>query len=89
MEWKNLESICFIDTNKTKVNSETYMKLLKEGLLSDCVALYSNRDYIFQQHGASSHTSKATQSYLDEATPGLIKKKIGHLNHQTTIQWIT
>jgi len=65
------------------------MKLLKEKLLPDCITLYPNRHCIFQQDGAPSHSSKATQSYLDEATLRFIKKKIGHLNHQTAIQWIT
>jgi len=54
------------------------MKLLKEGLLPDCVTLhyiYPNRDCIFQQDVALSCTSKATQSYLDEATSRVTKKE--------------
>jgi len=46
------------------------MKLLKEGLLSDYETLYPNRDCIFEQDGAPSHTSKATQSYRQ-----FVKKK--------------
>jgi len=40
------------------------MKQLKEGLLPDRVTLNPNRDYIFQQDGAPSHTSKATSRFI-------------------------
>jgi len=51
------------------------MKLLKEELHPDCVILYPSRNCSFQQNGVPSHTSKAIQSDLDEATPGFIKKE--------------
>ena len=52
--------IHFIDTSKTKVNSECYIKLLDDNLLSDCRTLYPDNDFIFQQDGAPSHTSRIT-----------------------------
>ncbi len=63
-----------IDTSKTKVNSISYMNLLDEGLLPDCRRLYPNTINIFQQDGAPSHTSNATQIHLEEVVPEFIKK---------------
>lgn len=57
-----------------KVNSQTYMELLEDGLLPDCRQLYPNDTYIFQQDGATSHTSRVTQEYLEQNTPKFIKK---------------
>ena len=61
--------IHFIDTSKTKVNSECYIKLLDDNLLPECRTLYPDNDFIFQQDGAPSHTSKITQEHLDANTP--------------------
>lgn len=72
--WNGKTDIYFLDTRTTKVNSVTYMKLLEEGLLPDCRRLYPNEGFIFQQDGATSHTSRVTQSYLEENTPNFIKK---------------
>ena len=66
--------IHFIDTSKTKVNSECYNKLLDDNLLPDCCTLYSDDDFIFQQDGAPSHTSRITQEHLDANTPEFIGK---------------
>lgn len=74
VSWSGKTDIYFIDTKTTKVDSERYIKLLDEGLLPDCRKLYPNDDFIFQQDGATSHTSRATQSYLEHSTPTFIKK---------------
>jgi len=74
VSWNGKTNIHFIDTNKVKVNSESYMQLLGDGLLPDCRRLYPNNDYIFQQDGATSHTSRVTQEYLEANTPEFIKK---------------
>ena len=50
------------------------MKLLREGLLPDCRKLYPQGDYVFQQDGAPSHTSHMSQAFLEENTPGFIRK---------------
>ena len=71
--WKGKTRIHFIDTEGTKVNSESYKNLLEIGLLPDCRRLYPNGDWVFQQDGAPSHTSKTTQEYLDGATPDFIR----------------
>ena len=66
--------IHFIDTSKTKVNSEYYIKLLDDNLLQDCHTLYPDNDFIFQQDGAPSHTSRITQEHLDANTPEFVGK---------------
>ena len=47
VSWNGKTAIHFIDTNKTKVNSESYIGLLNDGLLPDCRRLYPENDYIF------------------------------------------
>ena len=63
-----------IYTRDIRVNSECYMNLLSEGLLPHCLRLYPNKDYIFQQDGATSHTKWATKSYLEGNTNKFNKK---------------
>ena len=74
VSWKGKTRIHFIDTECTKVNSESYKNLLEIGLLQVSRRLYPNEDWVFQQDGAPAHTSKTTQEYLDGATPDLIRK---------------
>ena len=74
VSWKGKTRIHFIDTERTKVNSESYKNLLEIGLLPDCRRLYPNGDWVFQQDGAPAHTSKTTQEYLDGAMPDFIRK---------------
>ena len=74
VSWCGKTDIYFMDTKTAKVNSECYMKLLDEGLLPDCRRMYPNGDYVFQQDGATSHTSCATHSYLEGSTPCSIRK---------------
>jgi hypothetical protein len=68
ISWNGKTDIHFIDTNKVKVNSESYMQLLDDGLQPDCRRLYPGNDYILQQDGATSHTSRVTQEHLREET---------------------
>ena len=64
VSWNGKTRIHFIDTTKTKVNSANYIKLLDKKLLPDCRKLYPNGNFILQQDGATSHSSKLTQDYL-------------------------
>ena len=73
VSWKGKTTIHFIDTERTKVNSESYKNLLEIGLLPDSRRLYPNGDWVFQQDGAPAHMSKTTQVYLG-ATPDFIRK---------------
>ena len=43
-------------------------------LLPDCRTLYPDNDFIFQQDGAPSYTSRITQEHLDANTPEFIGK---------------
>ena len=74
VSWEGKTSLIFIDTTKAKVNSESYINLLHDHLLPDCIGLYQGEKFIFQQDGAASHTSKITQEYLARNTPEFIKK---------------
>jgi len=74
ISWEGKTQIHFINTKTAKVNSESYINLLNNGLLPDCRRLYPDEDYIFQQDGAPSHTSRLTQNHLEQNTPNFIKK---------------
>ena len=71
---KGKRFIYFIDATTTKVNSECYLNPLENGLWPDWRKLYPYDDYVFQQGGATSHTSRLTQNYLEEFTPPFLKK---------------
>ena len=43
--------IHLIETSKTKVNSECYIKLLDDNLFPDCRTLYPDNDFIFNKMG--------------------------------------
>ena len=47
VSWKGKTRIHFIDTERTKVNSESYKNVLEIGLLPDCRWLYLNGDWVF------------------------------------------
>ena len=66
--------IHFIDTSKTKVNYECYIKLMDDNLLPDRCTLYPDNDFMVQEDGVPSHTSKITQEHLDANTPEFIWK---------------
>ena len=72
--WNGKTKLHFIDTKKVKVNSESYQQLLEKGLLHDCRRLYPDGNFVFQQDGATSHTSRTTQAYLDQSVEEFIKK---------------
>ena len=74
----------FIDTSKTKVNSECYIKVLDDNLLPDCRTLYPDNDFIFQQDGAPSHTSRITQEHLGANIHwDSLGRMTGHPSHPT------
>ena len=74
VSWAGKTNIQFIDTNKAKVNSKSYIQLLDNNLLPDCGQLHPGNHYVFQKDGAPSHTSRETQNHLEEVTPAFIKK---------------
>jgi hypothetical protein len=52
-----------------------------------CRRLYPGNDYILQQDGATSHTSRVTQEHLREETTEFIKKYEWSLSPPILIQW--
>ena len=72
--WRGKTRIHFIDTKKTKVNSENYIKLINDSLLPDFRRLYPENDFVFQQDSAPSHASRVTQQHLQDVTPSFITK---------------
>jgi transposase len=74
VSWSGKTSIHFIDTEPVKVNSQRYIELLNDGLLPDCRRLYPRGDFVFQQDGAPSHMSNASQAFLRANTGDFIDK---------------
>jgi len=74
VSWNGKTDVHFFVTKNSKVNSENYIELLGSKLLPDCRRLYPEDDFIFQQDRAPSHTSYATQSFLNSKTPNLMTK---------------
>ena len=52
-----------------KVDSEYYCQSLLSQMIPEMTALSGNGNFIFQQDGARSHTSKYTLSYMEKNLP--------------------
>ena len=59
----------YIIEQGVRIDSEYYCSSLLSQLIPDMNALSPNEDYIFQQDGARSHTSKYAMRYLDDNLP--------------------
>ena len=57
-----------------KINAVTYKEIVEHTYLVDCWEHFGGQHFVFQQDGASSHTARTTQDYLDKNCPGFIKK---------------
>ena len=79
----------FIDTDRSKVNSENYIQLLDDNLLPGCRRLNPRNNYVFHQNGASSNTSRVTQAHLEEATQDSSRKMNGLHKVQNVTKWMT
>jgi len=53
---------------KTKVDQNCYIDLLKTSLLPECRRLYPGSDFVFMQDSALSHHTKAAQQFLRQNT---------------------
>ena len=71
--WEGKTRLHIINMNE-KINSNSYINLLKNSLIPDCKLLYPENDFIFMQDGASSHTSRVTQDFLKNNVPSFIDK---------------
>ena len=74
VSWNGKTGIYFLDTQTVKVTAERYVDLLQEHLLPDCVGMYPNNNFIFQQDGATCHTANLTQNFLSQQPNRFIKK---------------
>ena len=59
-----------------KINSISYHELILEPVVKDISqSMFSGKDFLFQQDGAPSHTSKLTQAWLRENILDFIAKE--------------
>ena len=68
--------IIFIDHQKTKVNGEYYVGLLRDKLIHECHRLYPDDNYIFQQDSASSHRCRLAQKFPQANNPDFIPSDV-------------
>jgi DDE superfamily endonuclease len=61
MTSKGLGSLHFIEGT---MNSTKYTEILRESLIPSITQYFDNGDFIFQQDGASCHTSKFTKTWM-------------------------
>ena len=71
----------FIDPQKTKVDQNCYIDILKASLLPECRRLYPGIDFVFMQVSAPSYHAKATQQFLRQKTPDFIAANEHHNRH--------
>ena len=63
-------------TFPTVRSSISYRELILEPVVKDISqSMFSGKDFLFQQDGAPSHTSKLTQAWLRENIPDFIAKE--------------
>jgi len=70
LEWKN--RYLFIDPQRTKVDQNCYIDILKTSLLPECRWLYPGIDFVFMQDSAPSYRAKVTQEFLWQNNPDFI-----------------
>ena len=67
--------IIFVEAN-TKINSDIYMKILKNKIYPWVLSTYGKEPFVFQQDGAPSYTARKTQEWLTVNFPGFWDKSI-------------
>jgi len=72
VSWSGKTDVFFIDPQKTKVDQNCYIDLLKTSLLPECRRLYVGNDFEFLQSSVPSHRAKVTQQFLRLSTPDFI-----------------
>ena len=64
VSWSRKTNIFFINLQKTKVDQNCYIDLLKISLLPGCRGHYPGNDFEFLQDTVPSHHAKVTQQFL-------------------------
>ena len=66
ISWSGKTDVFFIDPQKTKVDQNCYIDLLKTSLLPECRRLYPGNDFVFMQDTVFRHTvQKWHNSFYD------------------------
>ena len=70
------------------MNAKNYHKHRQKELFPAINKIFSQKDWIFIEDGATYHTSNLVQDFLKETMPRRYIKKIsGFQNHQTASHW--
>ena len=72
VSWSRKTNIFFIFLQKTNVDQNCYIALLKTSLLLECRRHYLGDDFEFLQDSASSRRAKVMQQFLRQNTPDFI-----------------
>jgi hypothetical protein len=59
-----------------KINTEEYLKILKEVVMPWMDGVAARRHYMFQQDGAPAHNSKTTKEWCQENLPEFWPKEV-------------
>jgi len=70
--WSEKTDVFFVDPQKTKVDQNCYIDLLKTSLLPECRRLKPDNDFEFLQDSVLSHHANVTQQFLRQNTSDFI-----------------
>lgn len=69
VSWNGKTGLFFVNPQETKVTADSFIQHLERELLPACEVLYPLGDYILVIDGATSHSAKKTQQYLQTYAP--------------------
>ena len=75
LTWYGVSKPIFVNRKGLKVNAARYHDHLKKELFPAIKKIYPREDWIYMQDGATSHTSKLVQNFLEETIPRRYVKK--------------
>lgn len=76
VSWRGKTGIFFVNPQETKMNAIHFTNHLESDLLPACTQLYPYGDFILLLDGATSHTAKSTQQYLEMFAPRFISANL-------------
>ena len=88
VSWEGKTNITLL-TDRPKVTSEYYIDLLDGNLFPGCRRLYPRNNYVYHQNGTSSHKSRVTQAYIEDATQHSSRMMNGPHKVQNVTKWMT
>ena len=62
-------------TGSARINSEKYVEICRDTFLVDIAAHFGGDEYVYQQDGATAHTSKATKKFCDQNFRAFLAKQ--------------